>query len=182
MATGEEGATKMKKPTRPPHRKGKVKKDRSESADTTSAADVSGDGKGIVTKPSHKKRQQQQKGLTSSKPQRAPRPAQKTYYKVIIRRLPATEFNKEQFIETLEKVFSCLDERFKLNGTTVRLLHYIEGKISRARGNISSTAYLSFDDVELKNKFLAMVPAKVHCSLSDLSLFGYFYTRIYAAE
>merc|ERR1711871_1433700 len=60
-----------------------------------------------------------------------------------------------------EKTFRDLDERFVLNGTSIRLLHYTQGKSSRARGNIWSTAYLSFDDIELKNKFMAMVPSKV---------------------
>ena len=169
---GEEGNTNIKKQRKPRHRKGRDKKDNSgadaanDAAAITVTVSADGEGKGKMaampsTKFSQKKHQQPQKGPMTNKVPRSSQPTNKTYYKVIIRRLPATELNKEQFIEALEKAFSSLDERFVLNGTSIRLLHYNQGKVSRARGNISSTAYLAFDDIELKNKFLLMVPSKV---------------------
>lgn len=95
--------------------------------------------------------------------ERAPRPPSKVYYKVVIRKLPATDFTKDDFIKNLHRVFALLE----LPTSAVRVLHYLQGKESRSRGTLGSAGYVSFEDEGIMRKFILLVPSKVPFILGD---------------
>ena len=86
-----------------------------------------------------------------------PRPPPKTYFKVVVRNLPPTDFSKDDFVAAIEKICVAMG----VPQIPIRVLHYIQGKVSNSRGGLGSAGFLSFEDQDLMKKFLTQVPSKI---------------------
>eukprot|EP01039_Chlorochromonas_danica_P011378 gene11378-12708_t len=75
--------------------------------------------------------------------------------RVIIRKLPASrDYRREQFDSCLEAVAKALDLDIK----HFFVEHFIEGKISRKRGPVSSAGFVSISDPQASQVFLQQCP------------------------
>ena len=94
--------------------------------------------------------------LSSQRQFQQSRPPQKKYYKVVIRKLPPSDFAKDDFLASLKEFCSVLG----IPDACCRFLHYIQGKNSRSRGPLGSAGFISFEDEEIFKKFLSQTPPK----------------------
>eukprot|EP01041_Mallomonas_annulata_P005261 gene5261-10528_t len=107
------------------------------------------DGKGKPARPPRKR---------SSKP-----PVKS--FKVAVRKLPSTSFNKENFTENVHRVCNSLN----ISISNVDILHFMEGKLSRKRGPIPGTGFISIRDEESAVLFLSNCPNPI-LFLEDVQL------------
>ena len=95
----------------------------------------------------------------SSKPAPAPREAPKKMFRLVVRKLPFKDFGEEEFVKCLDNVCGAAD--VGLVRAAFALEHFHAGKISRKRGEVYSSGFVTVNDEAQYWKFLAVCPLKV---------------------
>lgn len=97
--------------------------------------------------------------VKSAKPAPVPREAPKKMFRFIARKLPFKDFGEEEFVKCLDNVCGALDTGLVRAAFTLE--HFHAGKISRKRGEVYSSGFVTVNDESQYWKFLAICPLKV---------------------
>jgi hypothetical protein len=118
------------------------------SSKPASKVDKEKDKDKISTRPDRK-------GKSGSGATRRERPAPKTLYKIVIRKLPMdSTYDIEKFRACVEKVCSKLS----VESSHVSVDHFLAGKLSRKRGPVTSVGYISVDEDTVVRQLLTNCP------------------------